>query len=48
MNIQILKDPEPIVYESISRWWTVRAFKKLFKIKNKMIGGYKYTVKVIK
>lgn len=46
LDLRVLKDPEPVKYEIISRWWIVRAFKKLFGIKNRIDSGWKYTVKL--
>jgi len=46
VKMKVIGEPEQIVIETVSRWWIVRIWRKLWGIK-KTKSAWKYTVKVV-
>ncbi len=46
IQCKVTGEPEQIVIESVSRWWIVRVWRKLWGIK-KTESAWRYTVKLI-
>ena len=46
VQMSVLGEPEQIVIETVSKWWVVRMWKKLWGIKNKQESAWKYNVKI--